>query len=227
MKSDVEIRENVLEEMRWDPQLTKIAPQIGVSVKDEVVTLSGVVDNYYQRVAAERAAQRVAGVKVVAMDIEVKGAATPDSKSDTQIAEAVRNALTWHSAVNEDLIDIKVDNGRVYLDGTVHWDYERRAAEKAIETILGVKAVINRVKIKTKDIEPVEIKRQIRAAFHRHASVDSASISVEVTDGTVRLTGTVRSFAEKKDAENVALSMPGVTDVDNRLEIDTGVFVGE
>jgi len=224
MKSDVEIRENVLEEIRWDPQLTNIASRIGVAVKDEVVTLSGVVDNYYERVAAERAAQRVAGVKVVAMDIEVQGRAVPDLKTDTAIAEAVRDALTWHSAVNEDLIDIKVDNGRVYLDGTVHWDYERKAAEKAVENIKGVKSVINRVRIKTRVVDPVDIKKQIGAAFHRRATVDSSEISVDVTGSTVKLTGVVRSFAEKKDAEKVALSMPGVTDVDNQLEINTAIL---
>ena len=226
MKSDIQIREDVLEELRWDPQLTRIAPQIGVSVKDEVVTLAGVVDNYYQRIAAEHAAQRVAGVKVVAMDIEVRGTGVHGSRSDTQIAAAVRNALTWHSAVNEDLIDIKVDNGRVFLDGTVHWDYERKAAEKAVENIAGVKAVINRVQLQTREADPEEVLKQIRAAFHRHAVIDSSDISVEVSGSTVTLRGSVRSWTEKKDAEDVARSMPGITDVDNQLDITTGVFVG-
>ncbi|HEY0742715.1 MAG TPA: BON domain-containing protein [Chryseosolibacter sp.] len=95
MKSDIQIREDVLEEIRWDPQLTKIAPQIGVSVKDEVVTLSGTVDYYFQRLAAENAAQRIAGVKVVAVDIDVKGGETSDPTSDSTIGLAIRNALTW------------------------------------------------------------------------------------------------------------------------------------
>ena len=224
MKSDIEIREDVIEEIRWDPQLTRIASQIGVAVKDEVVTLSGVVEHYYQRVAAEKAAQRVAGVKVVALDIGVRGIVTHDEKSDTEIAEAVRNALTWHSAVNEDLIDIKVDGGWVFLDGTVHWEYERRAAEKAVEQLLGVKGVINRVRIKSQVVDPVEVRKAIRAAFHRHAAVDSSNISVEVTGSSVKLAGKVRSWAEKKDADEVAKSMPGITDVDNQLEISTDVF---
>ena len=226
MKSDVELREDVLEEIRWDPQLTNIASRIGVAVKDEVVTLSGVVDNYYQRVAAENAVQRVAGVKVVALDIEVTGTGSPDAKSDTQIAEAVRDALAWHSAVNEDLINIKVDNGRVYLEGTVHWDYERRAAEKAVENLAGVRAVINKVQLQTKVADPAEIKREIRAAFHRHAVVDSSAITVEVTGSNVKLTGTVRSWVELKDAEKVARSMPGVMEVDNQLKINTQIFAG-
>ncbi|MGC1243975.1 MAG: BON domain-containing protein [Chryseosolibacter sp.] len=224
MKSDIEIREDVLEEIRWDPQVTKIAPRIGVTVKDEVVTLSGTVDFYFQRLAAEDAAQRVAGVKVVAVDIEVKGAGAADAVSDTRIAEAVRNALTWHSAVNEDLINIKVDNGWVYLEGTVHWDYERKAAEKAVENLIGVKGVINKVKIKTRVVAPADIKKEIRAAFQRNATVDASAIAVEVSESTIKLTGRVRSWAEKNDAALVARSMPGVTNVENLLEVTSGVY---
>lgn len=225
MKSDIEIREDVVEEIRWDPQLTRIAPQIGVAVKDEVVTLSGTVDFYFQRLAAENAAQRVAGVKVVAVDLEVKGAGS-DEMSDTRIAEAVRNALIWHSAVNEDMINIKVDNGWVYLEGTVHWDYERKAAEKAVENILGVKGVINKVSIKTQVVAPLEIKNAIRSAFQRNAVIDASGISVDVSESTVKLTGRVRSWAEKNDAELIAGSMPGITLVDNRLEVGAGVLAG-
>jgi len=220
MKSDLKIWEDVIEEIRWDPQLTKVAPQIGVAVKDEVVTLSGMVDYYSQRIAAENAAQRVAGVKVVAVDIDVQGHLPSESTSDPTIGEAIRNALTWHSGVNEDLIDIKVDNGWVYLEGTVHWDYERKAAERAIENIKGVKGIINKVTIKTKNTDARDVKKHISAAFHRSATVDAGNISVSVLNNTVVLAGKVRSWVEKKQAEDVALSMPGVTDVRNNLEID-------
>ena len=142
--------------------MTKIAPQIGVTVKKEVVTLSGNVDYYGQKLAAEKAAQRVKDVKVVAMDIEIKSAGTADVITDSKIADAVHNALTWHSAVNEDLIKIKVEEGWIYIDGTVNWEYERKAAERAVENIRGVKGVINTVKIKNKKVEPVEIKKKIR-----------------------------------------------------------------
>ncbi len=227
MKSDDEIRKNVIEEIQWDLQLTKIAPQIGVTVKNEVVTLSGNVDYYGQKLAAEKAAQRVKNVKVVAMDIEIKSAGTSDAITDSKIADAVQNALTWHSAVNEDLINIKVEEGWIYLDGTVNWEYERKAAERAVENIRGVKGVINKVKIKNKKVEAVEIMKKIKTAFHRHATVDSANILVNSTDGKVKLTGTVRSWNERKDAEDVAWSMPGVTDVENKLEIEHDIYVVE
>ena len=227
MKSDDEIRKNVIEEIQWDPQLTKIAPQIGVTVKNEVVTLSGNVEYYGQKLAAEKAAQRVKDVKVVAVDIEISSAGTSDSSTDSEIADAVRNALTWHSAVNEDMINIKVEDGWIYLEGTVNWEYERRAAERAVENIRGVKGVVNTIKIKVKKVEPSEIKKKIKAAFHRHATVDSANVQVDSRDGKVTLTGTVRSWTERKDAEDVAWSMPGVTDVENQLEIEHDIYAGE
>lgn len=227
MKNDDEIRKNVIEEIRCSPQLAKIAPQIGVSVKDEVVTLSGNVDYYGQKLAAEQAAKRVKDVKVLAMDIEVGNAEISDETTDTKIANAVRNALAWNSAVNEDLINIKVEDGWIYLDGAVDWEYERKAAEGAVENLRGVKGVINRVSIKAKKVEPLEIKKKISAAFHRHATVDSANIDVAVRAGTVTLKGAVRSWAERKDAADVAWSTPGVTDVENKLEIEHDVYVGE
>lgn len=227
MKSDDEIRENVIEEIRWDPQLSKIAPQIGVTTKNEVVTLSGTVDYYGQKLAAEKAAKRVKDVKVVAMDIEVKSAGTSDVITDSRIAEAVRNALSWHSAVNEDMINIKVEEGWIYLEGTVNWEYERKAVESAVENIRGVKGVINSVKIKVKKVEAGEIKKKIKAAFHRHATIDAANVQVSSAAGKVKLTGTVRSWTERKDAEDVAWSMPGITEVENKLEIGHEMYVGE
>ena len=224
MKSDMQIREDVIEEIRWDPQLAGIASQIGVTVKDEVVTLSGMVDYYHQRIAAENAAQRIAGVKVMAVDIDVKGAETSDAFTDSAIATAIRNALTWHSGINEDLIDIKVDNGWVYLDGTAKWDYERKAAERAIENLKGVKGIINRIKITPKNVDSRDIKKKISAAFHRTATIDAANISVVVRGQEVELSGRVGSWSERKQAEDVAFAMPGITHVNNRLEIDSEIL---
>lgn len=227
MRADEEIRKNVIEEIQCDPQLTKIAPQIGVTVKNEVVTLSGTVDYYGEKLAAEKAAKRVKAVKVVAMDVEIKSAGASDALTDPRIAEAVRHALTWHSAVNEDMINIKVEDGWVYLEGTVDWEYERQAAGKAIENIRGVKGVVNSVRIKEKNVEANEIKKKIKAAFHRHATVDSGNILVSSTGSKVKLSGTVRSWTERKDAEDVAWSMPGVTEVDNELIIEHVICVGK
>jgi osmotically-inducible protein OsmY len=224
MKHDETIRKNVMDEIQGDPQLTPIASQIGVIVKNEAVTLSGTVDYYAQKLAAEQAAKRVKDVKVVAVDINVKSAGFSDITSDSAIADAVRNALLWHSAVNEDKINVKVEDGWITLDGVVDWEYERKAAQRAVEHLRGVMGVINRVTIRARKVEPTEIKKKIRAAFHRHATVDSAQIHVTTQGDHVTLTGSVRSWTERHDAEDVAWSIPGVTTVENKLEVENSVF---
>ena len=224
MKTNEELQKDVIQEIKWDPQLRTVATEIGVSAKDGVITLSGIVDTYARKLAAEKAAQRVHGVKVVAVDIEVKPVKT-GIKSDTEIAEAVSNALKWNSAVNEDRIEVKVDNGWVYLNGQVEWEYEKRTAESAIKNLLGVRGVTNNITIKSKVIDAVEIKNKISEAFHRNARLDSHAIRVEVVGSTVTLKGTVRSWTEKEEAERVAWSSPGVLTVDNRMEIFNEVFV--
>ncbi|MFZ6013212.1 MAG: BON domain-containing protein, partial [Bacteroidota bacterium] len=158
------------------------------------------------------------------VDLEVKGAETSEALTDSNIASAIRNALTWHSGVNEDRIDIKVDNGWVYLAGMAQWDYERKAAERAIENLKGVKGIINKIKIAPRGVEPRDIKKKINAAFHRNATIDAGNIAVAVRGKEVELTGTVKSWAERKQAEDVALSMPGITGVINRLEIDSEIL---
>lgn len=222
MKTDEQIRKDVIEEIKWDPQTSDIAPHIGVGVDNGVVTLSGMVDFYAQKLAVEKAAQRVSGVKVVAVDIELKG--INGNVTDTELGEAIRNSLSWHSAINEDKLEIKVDNGWVYLTGTVKWDYERKAAERAIEKTVGVKGIVNHVKVENEIVEPKEIKRKIGEAFHRHATVDTESITVDVNGSAVTLRGKVSSWAEREDAEDVAWTMPGVTEVINNLVIDTRAY---
>jgi len=224
MKTNEELQRDVMEEIRWDPLLKDVASEIGVTAKNGVVTLSGLVDTYSKKLAAEHAAQRVHGVKVVAVDLEVR-LNKLGSRTDTQIAEAIRNALTWHSAVNEDQIEIKVDNGWVFLDGKVEWDYEKKAAENAVKDLIGVRGLTNRIVVKAREVESKEIKSKIAAAFHRSATVDSSNVEVEVSGSRAILRGKVRTWAERKDAENAAWSSPGIMIVDNQIEIDTEMLV--
>ena len=223
MKTNEELRKDVMEEIKWDPELRNVATEIGVAAKDGVITLSGVVDSYWKKLSAEKAAQRVHGVKVVACDIEVR-LASIGKRTDTEVAEAVKNALRWNSAVNDDDIEVKVDNGWVYLDGEVQFEYEKRYAQESIEDLVAVRGVTNNIRIKAKPIDTKEIQRKISAAYHRSATVDSSSIKIEISGSKVTLRGKVRSWAEKKQAENIAWTAPGVLSVDNKIDIDVAVY---
>lgn len=219
MKTDVEIQKDVMDELYWEPSLS--SGEIGVSVKNGIVTLSGTVDSYMKKVAAENAAKRVAGVKAVAEDIEISY--TPQGKrSDTAIAEAVVNALKWHSAMQENKIKVKVDNGRVTLEGDVEWEFQRNSARYMVENLQGVTGINNLIKIKP-SAKNVDVARKINEAFHRSATIDSGKIKVGVNGSKVTLSGKVRSYAEKRDAENAAWKAPGVMEIENKLEIDSAV----
>jgi osmotically-inducible protein OsmY len=223
MKTNEELRKDVMDEIKWDPELKNVATDIGVAAKDGVITLSGVVDTYWKKLSAEKAAQRVHGVKVVACDIEVKVGGI-GKRTDTEIAEAVRNALRWNSAVNEDKIEVKVDNGWVFLDGQVDFEYEKRYAQQTVDDLLAVRGVTNNIVIKAKQIDTQDIQRKISAAYHRSATIDSSSIKVDTSGSKVSLHGKVRSWAEKKEAENIAWAAPGVLSVDNKIDIDVEVY---
>ncbi|MDA9555542.1 BON domain-containing protein [Pelobium sp.] len=216
MKTDSQIQKDVMEELSWEPFLNE--SEIGVAVKNGIVTLSGIVDSYSKKISAEKAAKKVTGVKAVAEDIQV-GISPSYRKTDAEIAEAALNALKWHTAVQNEQVKIKVEDGIIKLEGEVEWDYQRNNAKMAVENLTGVRSVINLITVKPK-LTAADIQRKISAALHRSATVDSEKIMAEVIGSKVVLTGKVRSFAEKEDAENAAWAAPGIVNVENKLEIE-------
>jgi osmotically-inducible protein OsmY len=216
-RTDEEIHRDVLEELRWD---ARVQPnEIGVSVKDGVVSLTGWVDSYIKRWAAERAAERVRGVRAVANDIEVRLPATAD-RTDTDIAAATRRALEWDALVPSENIQVTVSRGWVTLRGDVEWEYQKREAERAVRRLAGVRGVTNLITVRPRPrAEPAELKRKIEAALVRSAETDAESIEVDIEDDKIVLRGTVRTWAEKEEAERVVWSAPGVTAVDNRIMV--------
>ncbi len=215
MKTDLEIKNDVLEELAWQPKIDET--QIGVVVEKGVVTLTGFVDDYSKKMAAEKAVKKVKGVKAVAEDIEVKyGSAY--QKTDKEIAKAIVHTFEWNTAVPEKDIEIKVDAGWVWLSGEVQWEYQKNAAKKVVEKLYGVKGVINNIDIK-QVVKPTEIKDKIKKAFERLADIDAHNISVDVDGNTVKLRGKVHSISEKDEAKRTAYYAPGVYKVENELEI--------
>ncbi|SNR59243.1 BON domain-containing protein [Lutibacter flavus] len=215
MKSDSEIKEDVLDELMWQPNIDET--QIGVIVEKGVVTLTGIVDTYSKKVAAEKAVKNVIGVKAVADDIEVKYG-TAYKKTDKEIAKAVVNAFEWNSSVPKDKVKIEVRDGWVYLTGELQWFYQKEAARKAVENLLGVRKVINNITLE-QAIKPTDIKEKIAKAFKRLADLDANQIKVEVDGHKVKLKGKVHSYAEKEEARKTAFFAPGVYDVENELEV--------
>ena len=214
MKTDLELQKDVAAELRWEPRL--VEDEIGIAVKDGVVTLTGSVPDYSQRRIAAKAAERVVGVRAVAQELTVK---VPDMfhRSDTDLAHQVVSALSWDIEV-PGTVKAKVENGWVALEGEVEWQYQRNAAERAVRYLTGIKGVTNLVTIKP-HASPSDVARHIKAALHRTAETDSKKIHVSAIDGTVTLTGTVRSWPERAEVERAAWSATGVTAVEDRLAV--------
>ena len=204
-----------MDELKWQPFLNSSG--IGVAVKNGIVTLSGIVDSFSLKLSAERAAKKVAGVRAIAEDIQI-GVSPAYWKTDTEIAEAALDALKWHSAVPEEKIKIKVEDGNVTLEGEVEWDYQRTSALSAVQYLSSVRSVNNLITIKPR-LDSFDLEQKISAAFRRNATVDASKINVSTIGNKVILTGKVRSLIESEDAEDVAWAAPGVYDVDNKLTV--------
>ena len=213
MKTDSELRRDVERELEWDPSID--ARNIGVAVKNGVVTLTGYVSSYADKWRAERIAKRVAGVTAIANEIEVK---LSTERTDPDIAEAARAALKSDSRVPADRIKVIVERGWVTLEGTVDYYYQKSAAESDVRYIAGVRGVTNAIVV-TPKVSPTDIRLKIEEALKRSAQLDASRISVETEGSKVILSGTVRSWAEREEAELAAWAAPGVTEVENRIKV--------
>jgi osmotically-inducible protein OsmY len=214
-RSDALLQRDVMDELRWDPAVGQ--SEIGVAVKDGVVTLSGEVETFAKRFAAMKAVERVAGVRVVAGDIHVH-IPTAAVKTDTEIAHAAATALDWDVEVPVPGVKARVQNGWIWLEGNVDWQYQRLAAERAVQNLTGVKGVTNVIHITPQASVP-DVKRRIETALKRSAEVEAHNIIVDAVDGMVTLRGTVHSYTERKDAEKAAWSAPGVRAVKDDLAV--------
>ena len=215
MKTDYQIQQDVIDQLKWEPVLN--SAQIGVAVKNGIVTLSGFVETYYKKTRAENAAKKVSGVRAVAEDLRV-GVSPIYKKTDAEIAESVLTTLKLHTSVPEDKVKVKVEDGIVTLEGEVDWDYQRRTAKESLTGLPGVRDIISYITLKPL-VTADNIKQRINATFLRQATIDASRIFIEVSGSKVILTGHARSFAEKEDAISAAWGAPGISDVIDKIAV--------
>lgn len=214
MKTDAQIKDDVVEELRWDPQISD-ADAIGVAVRDGAVILSGHVPSYAEKMAAARAAERVSGVKAVANDLKVELPGAP--RDDVDIAEAIAHVLEWNVQVPEDRVHATVEHGWVTLEGEVDHDYQRREVERMVRHVRGVTGVLNNITVRP-PANPGQVQTLIEEMLKRQAEADALHIRVEVSGHTARLYGQVHSLQEANAAQ-AAASAPGIASVESHLVI--------
>ena len=215
MKTDTQVQQDVLAELKWEPSVN--AAQIGVEVQDGIVTLAGHVSSYAEKWDAERAAQRVSGVKALAIEMDVKLPGSSE-RNDADIARSVENALQWTTYLPKDSVKVMVEGGYVTLSGEVDWEYQRQSAERGVRYLMGVTGVSDQIAIKPK-VSLSAVKSDIEAALKRGAKADAQKISVEVHGADVTLSGTVRSWWERDRARHAAWGTPGVRNVIDNIAV--------
>lgn len=215
MKTDSQLQQDVMAELRWEPAVH--AEQIGVEVKHGVVTLAGEVGSYTEKWNAERAAQRVNGVRALAVEMKVK-LSEFGKRSDADIAESARNILGWTSSLPADAVKVLVEGGWLTLSGEVEWQYQRQNSADSVRNLLGVTGVSNQIAIKP-SLSATVVKADIEAALKRRAAADAKSIAVDVKGADVTLTGTVHSWAERELATRSAWGSSGVKNVVDKMNL--------
>ena len=215
MKTDKQLQDDVIAELEWEPSVD--SADIGVAVVDGVVTLNGYVRTYAQKLAAERAAKRVAGVKAIAEELKVRFASDPKT-ADHEIARRILDVFAWNSLVPANKLQVMVENGWVTLAGETTWRFEAEEAERVAAQISGVKGVSNAIKI-TKRVQAGDVRKGIQAAFTRQADLDAKAVNIAIDGGKVVLSGHVRAWYERQAAERAAWAAPGVTQVVDRIAV--------
>lgn len=216
MKTDAELKKDVLTELAWDPLVPEA--RVGVTVNEGVVTLTGHLDTYAEKIAAKRAIDRVSGVKAIAVELDVIPLGV-HQRSDTEIATAAEHALSWNTSVPQDRVKVIVEKGWVTLSGELDWNFQRRAVERMIRPLKGVVGIIDNIRLKALPV-PVNLSNRIQDALTRQAVREAKRIEISMDGSVVTLRGHVHSWAERSAAEGATWSAPGVSRVINQLTIE-------
>jgi osmotically-inducible protein OsmY len=220
-RSNKGLRTRVLDELDWEPSID--SADIGIAVKDGVVTLSGHVPTYAQKRTAERTVIRLSGVKGVANEIDVH-LPSEHKRSDANLAQAAIQAIERNIQIPADSVKVKVDSAWITLEGVVHWDYQRRRAERAVRYLMGVRGVNNLLRVKER-ATPGDLRARIKRALERRIDEEAKRVSVSVDGDTVTLTGTVPSWTDRDDIENAVWAAPGIAKVENKLKVSRAAYV--